>query len=338
MNVYKDDESTFEFELEYDFIETNTSSCSILSSNDFYKKIEQLVKITADDEYLDDYTEFKQIAKELFTYIYHDTSASYSRHTNRYLDIMIRLILFMRDINGFERTTSSFHLLNILSTYDYDLFKDTFKLFVEKIGSWKDVKNFYYFLNSQEQPREHKELIIHYLVQSTTHQLREDLHNDSGKLSLVSKWIPREKTKYNKLYELLVREFYSEYFQTAVSDSQKIKALNKAKMNYRKIIASLNKQLDTVQIKQCSNQWAKIDPRKQTSRTMKLQLNAFLNKNCDGSERFERSDRIICSYNFKDHLASDTASDLASFKTEKMYFKHTSLINLIHHLNNDRYD
>ena len=299
MNVYKDDESTFEFELEYDFIETNTSSCSILSSNDFYKKIEQLVKITADDEYLDDYTEFKQIAKELFTYIYHDTSASYSRHTNRYLDIMIRLILFMRDINGFERTTSSFHLLNILSTYDYDLFKDTFKLFVEKIGSWKDVKNFYYFLNSQEQPREHKELIIHYLVQSTTHQLREDLHNDSGKLSLVSKWIPREKTKYNKLYELL---------------------------------------LDTVQIKQCSNQWAKIDPRKQTSRTMKLQLNAFLNKNCDGSERFERSDRIICSYNFKDHLASDTASDLASFKTEKMYFKHTSLINLIHHLNNDRYD
>ena len=109
-------------------------------------------------------------------------------------------------------------------------------------------------------------------------------------------------------------------------------------MNYRKIIASLNKQLDTVQIKQCSNQWAKIDPRKQTSRTMKLQLNAFLNKNCDGSERFERSDRIICSYNFKDHLASDTASDLASFKTEKMYFKHTSLINLIHHLNNDRYD
>jgi hypothetical protein len=51
---------------------------------------------------------------------------------------------------------------------------------------------------------------------------------------------------------------YFGYLSGAVTLEQQTKALSKSKMNLRKILSTLNKHLDTVEIKQCSNNWEDI--------------------------------------------------------------------------------
>ena len=71
-------------------------------------------------------------------------------------------------------------------------------------------------------------------------------------------------------------------------------------MDFRKLISSLNTKLDTVQIKQCANNWSEIDPTKQTSITMHKQKKAFLNLKKNGEQRSEQDDRVSCANHFKE--------------------------------------
>jgi hypothetical protein len=87
---------------------------------------------------------------------------------------------------------------------------------------------------------------------------------------------------------------------TAKTDLSRINAINKAKMNFRKIISTINRKLDTVQIKQCDNDWSNIDPVKQTSITMHKQKRAFFNVDRKGNQRTKLDDRIICADKFKE--------------------------------------
>jgi Mg-chelatase subunit ChlD len=87
---------------------------------------------------------------------------------------------------------------------------------------------------------------------------------------------------------------------SAKTDLSRINAINKAKMNFRKVISSLNRKLDTVQIKQCDNNWSNIDPVKQTSITMHKQKRAFFNVDRKGNQRTTIEDRIICANIFKE--------------------------------------
>ena len=64
---------------------------------------------------------------------------------------------------------------------------------------------------------------------------------------------------------------------TANTEARRQKAVLKCKTEYRKILSAINKQIDTVQIKQCSHHWSEIEPSKQTSITMHKQKKAFLN-------------------------------------------------------------
>ena len=84
-------------------------------------------------------------------------------------------------------------------------------------------------------------------------------------------------------------------------------------MDYRKIISSLNKKLETVQINQCANTWNKIDPANQTSITMHKQKKAFLNLNKKGEQRTQLDDRIQCAKKFTD-FADNAARGEVSIK------------------------
>ena len=70
--------------------------------------------------------------------------------------------------------------------------------------------------------------------------------------------------------------------------------------------------MDTVQIKQCSNTWASIDPAKQTSITMHKQKRAFLNlSNSRGEEqRCNTEDRITCANNFNEYIEKAVKGDV----------------------------
>jgi hypothetical protein len=86
------------------------------------------------------------------------------------------------------------------------------------------------------------------------------------------------------------------------SEQQRL-ARRKCYMDYRRIVSALNKKLDTLQIKQCGNNWSKINFNNVTSISMMKQKEAFLNKKKNGQPRYENSeDRIQCAKNFEAYI------------------------------------
>jgi hypothetical protein len=72
---------------------------------------------------------------------------------------------------------------------------------------------------------------------------------------------------------------------------------------YRKKISKLNKQLNTVEIKQCDNHWADIKPETVPGRALARYKTAFLNMKKHNNEiRYpDNQDRIECAEHFKNH-------------------------------------
>lgn len=287
-----------DLELEYDLIETKNSD--IISSNDIQNNILNLVKLSENvylhtlninqifdnEDALTAYREFETLARNIFYSI---------NEQSEYFKLMFALIKCMRHEHGLNKRLLSYCLLDILSEYDSHLANKLFTDFVSsQIGCWKDLKYFYNF--SCQIGKENNSSVVDYSIKLANEQLKTDLENYPNNLSNVAKWIPREKTKYNKLYEKMAIDYFSKYNYSTENLESKKRAINKAKMKYRQNLSLLNKQLDTVQIKQCSKVWQKINPKNQTSRTIQLQINSFLNL----SNKYELCDRIICSQNFMD--------------------------------------
>ena len=114
-------------------------------------------------------------------------------------------------------------------------------------GSWKDAKYICQYIkhNSNILAEEKKEKCIEQIIQIMNRQLYIDFTNQTeNNLSLIAKWIPREKSKFGWLYESLVQNWNANY------EKQK-QASNHSYKKYRKILTSLNTQIDTTQIKQC---------------------------------------------------------------------------------------
>ena len=170
---------------------------------------------------------------------------------------------------------------------------------VHPFGSWKDIKYFCNYCKQMSGTEYHP--LIHFAIQLVNNQIRNDVNAD--KISLAGKWVPREKSsKFGWLFKQLAVDYFNEYILTAKSAQQQKSATLKCFTKYREICSKLNKQLDTVQIKQCGNEWSKIDPTKQTSITMHKQKKAFLNKAKDNTQRSEEEDRIQCATNFLEYL------------------------------------
>lgn len=71
----------------------------------------------------------------------------------------------------------------------------------------------------------------------------------------------------------------------------------KCKTQYRQLISKLNNKLNTVQIKQCSKEWSKIDFENVTSVTLNKNYKCFLN-----DKEIHDKDRVKCQENFKNFI------------------------------------
>lgn len=126
-------------------------------------------------------------------------------------------------------------------------------------------------------------------------QLDEDIENMKEKksVSLLAKWIPREGRDIKD--SKIAKEIAQLMFPTGVFS-------HKMKM-YRKVISPINKYLDTVEIKQCNNEWANINPETVPGRAMDKYRCAFLNEKKNKDVRYPMNDdRIMCAENFKNHI------------------------------------
>lgn len=176
---------------------------------------------------------------------------------------------------------------------------------IHPYGSWKDLKYFCGYCKSKGETVDSE--IVQYAILLMNRQLRSDydsyLCNDATDISLVAKWIPREKSSFKWLYEALAANYFKEFLGTARTEQQLTKALLKCKTEYRKRIAVLNRCIDTLQIKQCQQNWSSIDFAKVTSISLFKQKKAFLNIKKNGDDRFpENNDRINCAIHFKNHI------------------------------------
>jgi hypothetical protein len=168
-------------------------------------------------------------------------------------------------------------------------------------GSWKDMKYFCDFCVDQDVEVSHP--LIQAAIKLTNDQLRADCEADTNGISLAAKWVPREGSSFGWLYQSLATDYFSEYVATAKNDDSLEKAVLKAKTEYRKILSSLNRKIDTLQIKQCGGNWAGIQFDKVTSISIAKQKKAFLNVKRNGEARCpDNSDRVTCAENFAAHV------------------------------------
>lgn len=229
-----------------------------------------------------------------------------------YLSTLYKMIGHTRDIvDGKGEYTLTYMMIYVWNQFYPNLAEFAIKCLVDlgdksihQYGSWKDIKYFCKFCKSKTANLSQN--LINYSIKITNEQINTDYANlisNSNDISLAAKWIPREKSSFGWLFEQLATNFFSHIMLTANTDVRKQKAILKCKTEYRKILSALNKQIDTVQIKQCGRRWAEIDFNKTTSITLSKQKKAFLNIDKSGDDRYpDDDDRVLCAEHFNGHI------------------------------------
>jgi hypothetical protein len=234
-----------------------------------------------------------------------------------YLSMLYRMIGHTRDIiDGKGEYALSYMMLYTWYDFYPELAKYALKCFVDlgdkkthPYGSWKDIKYVCEYCKSCGAGVSHP--FIQYAIQLVNEQLAKDMVAEPQDISLAAKWVPREKSSFGWLYEAHACSYFSEFMDTAVTVEKQHKAMLKCKTQYRKLLSTLNKQLDTVQIKQCGFDWSEIDFNKVTSISLAKQKHAFLNIKNDRTVRFpENSDRIVCAEHFRAHIQKATSGSI----------------------------
>ena len=256
-----------------------------------------------------------------------------------YLSVLYRMIGHTRDIiDGKGEYTLSYMMIHTWYNFFPKLAMFALWCFVDlrgivnaddktihQYGSWKDIKYFCEYCKNKGTDINSE--LIQYAVSLINDQIKRDYDNyvsathdisfvselaplivnqhvtNNADVSLAAKWAPREKSSFGWLYEILATNYFKEFLETAKNDVQMKKAILKSKTEYRKILSTLNRHIDTLQIRQCGQNWSSIDFNKVTSIALSKQKKAFLNVKKNGDVRFpSNDDRIMCATNFNAHI------------------------------------
>ena len=177
-------------------------------------------------------------------------------------------------------------------------------------GSWRDIKYLCEFIkSSSDKGQDHS--FIDVCCDFVNAQLDSDLqihhvyalpkHNQT--ISNVAKWIPREHKQFDWLYHKLVLHWIKKnkpFILNSATDRSYLAAISKSSRIYRKKIASLNKTIDTTQIKQCARNRCDIIPQHVSRYTQMKQPNLVF-----GYGETDTEDRQSCSQHFREWLSND---------------------------------
>ena len=142
---------------------------------------------------------------------------------------------------------------------------------------------------------------------------------EGGKVSLLAKWAPREKSHGAPLAKLLAKRLFAD----SLVVSEKLKA-------YRKMISALNKHIDTVEIKMCDRHFADIEPGHVPGRALQKYRRAFLNEASTwqdgkrvqrpgGEDRSSEYDRVEAGRHFSEHFAAGAKGDVIIKGADTVY-------------------
>lgn len=139
---------------------------------------------------------------------------------------------------------------------------------------------------------------------------------DDKPVSLLGKWLPREKSKYHTL----AVEFANAMFPEIEDVNDKLRA-------YRKSCAALNARLKTTEVSMCGGTWTTIEPGKVPGRLLNKCRVAFLNeirtrkgRPANGELRYpDREDRMTCREHFKTHMAAALRGEVSVKGADVVY-------------------
>lgn len=280
-----------------------------------------------------DTTQIAAKYRELLTKVFETTDEK----TREYVSVLFRMMLQTRDIVAGKGEYLLFYTLlgewvrysqtnnnDIAAVCSFVALRSLVELddFKHAYGSWKDFKYFLNYLRDHVATETEKETfttwpICKYAITLMTLQLQKDADlltdantsdantsgaNTSG-ISLLAKWLPREKSKpFGWIAKLVACNYFKKWIQPNTNNQQ---AEKKCLTHYRTLIASINKHLKTVQVNQCGKTWHMIDfDKSATSITLSRQKRAFQYVNKKGTVRGTDEDRLLCKKNFEAYVDS----------------------------------
>lgn len=209
-------------------------------------------------------------------------------------------------------------------------------------ASWKDIKFFCKFIKDFSIKGEADPLIDN-CVAILNHQLDTDYNNwgstldmcdrkqinpndlsfQDKNISLVSKWIPRENSSFNWLFQRCViqwvRSIKPHYFTSAKNEISFKKAFNKGKKEYRKICSRLSKVIDTLQIHTSARNYYSIKPQNISIHSLDKFGKSLINEQHHykpndhlTNEKKFLSDKILNYYKSKTHSNNLLYYDMAA--------------------------
>jgi hypothetical protein len=277
----------------------------------------------------EDHSDLERHLHDILGKLKSDLSVSQNTATMKHLTTMYKLIGQTRDlVMGKGEQQLAFMQIFVWWQYFPELAANAFIHFVKSsehpYGSWKDIKYCAKFIKDKTSDSEHP-LIIH-ICKLLCGQLNADwtkYQNYKANpeevepiLSLAARWCPREpnykkkkNTKFGFIYQTIAYEMFPEFLSSTTPDSPVSwrSAKRKCKIHLRKRLSTLNGYLDTTQIKQCGDNWSKIDFNTVTTQTMRKQKRSFQNLTKRDLQKSEKDDRIQCSQNFKNHIEAAKA-------------------------------
>ncbi len=169
-----------------------------------------------------------------------------------------------RDVRGGKGERALFYTF-ITSLYNKrpDVVKKLLTL-VPEYGCWRDMWELY----NRSKDDDMKNAILDVAKSVFFADLVKNGSGDVNNLSLIAKWLPREKSG---TYPGFARKVCNHFYNDVSSARKRI-------IQYRKDISTLNKALKTVEINMCGKEWATIKPDAVPGRCLKIHNKAFLNE------------------------------------------------------------
>lgn len=213
-----------------------------------------------------------------------------------YLNMIADAIKYTRNIhNGRGLKDLTYSFLFTLHSYYHDFTISVLKTIIEhdhvnhvSIGCWKDVRNYVEFI-AKYSKKGYNDPRIPDVLNLYNVQLHEDvkllkqnpLINPRNAISFAAKYVPREK-KYPEMFDILV-SMWNKNMLTI-----------KARMLYRKMVSDINRQLDTMEIKECNKMWSSINPTQIPQNALQLKRDTLIKK-CPETflEFYETNDEYI---------------------------------------------
>ena len=291
-------------------------------SNDIDEKISQFFFQLVRNK---DHSDLERELHYILEYLVNAVNTSRSQEAINRLTIMYKLIGQTRDIIA-GKGEQQICYMQIFIWYHYvpELAINAFTHLVKRknnehpYGSWKDVKYFAKYIKDKTSDQCHP-LIIH-ACKLICAQLNQDwdIYNNQNQedktsvnISLASRWCPREPNykqkrniRFGFIYQTIADLMFPQFLKyTSIENKESwSKAKMKCRIHLRKRITSMNKFIDTTQIKQCDNQWSSIDFNTVTTQTIRRQKRAFQNLTKRGEARSTLQDRKKCALNYKSHI------------------------------------